>query len=562
MARSAVLRVEIITDASKAAGGLGKFEGALNKAAVPAAAAGAAILAFGKATFDAASKAQQNMGAVDAVFGKSASEIHKWSKSAAESAGLSASAYEEMSAIIGAQLKNMGVPQKELAGQTNDLVKMGADLAAQFGGSTSDAVAALSSLLRGERDPIEKYGVSIKEADVKAQKAKMGLAGLTGAADKQATTMATMALLTQQTADANGAFAREADTAAGAQQRANAQYENAKAAIGQALLPLVASLAGMLGGLAKFAQDNATAFQILAAAILVIATAVLVVNAALKVYRATLVVVQAVQKAAFLTNPVFLIIAAVLLLVAAVVILWKKSETFRNIVLGVWRAIKTAIAAVASFFMAIWNTAFAVVKAYFNIYRAIALAIFTAIRVAVTAVARIFAAVWNGAISVVKGYFNAYRALVVGVFNAVRAVVSSVASFLGSAFSRAIGSLKSAFGGLTNVLTAPFDALMGVINSVIGMIQSVINKIKSIKMPSIDLNPFAASAPGATATATAGAMRAGVVGAAPAARAAGGGVSIVVNGALDPDAVARQIRRILSGHDRRTGGRLSYRVAS
>ena len=34
---------------------------------------------------------------------------------------------------------------------------------------------------------------------------------------------------------------------------------------------------------------------------------------------------------------------------------------------------------------------------------------------------------------------------------------------------------------------------------------------------------------------------------------ASGGLTIVVNGALDPEAVARQIKRILAGHDRRAG---------
>jgi hypothetical protein len=44
----------------------------------------------------------------------------------------------------------------------------------------------------------------------------------------------------------------------------------------------------------------------------------------------------------------------------------------------------------------------------------------------------------------------------------------------------------------------------------------------------------------------------------PATRASGsgggGGTTIVVNGALDPDAVARQIESILRGRGRRTGG--------
>jgi hypothetical protein len=38
------------------------------------------------------------------------------------------------------------------------------------------------------------------------------------------------------------------------------------------------------------------------------------------------------------------------------------------------------------------------------------------------------------------------------------------------------------------------------------------------------------------------------------ASAAGGGPTIIVQGALDPDAVARQIAALLRGRDRRAGG--------
>ena len=68
----------------------------------------------------------------------------------------------------------MGVAAGDLAPVTNDLVGLGADLAAQFGGSSADAVAALSSLLRGETDPIEKYGVAIKQADITGPEGRDG----------------------------------------------------------------------------------------------------------------------------------------------------------------------------------------------------------------------------------------------------------------------------------------------------------------------------------------------------------------------------------------------------
>src|SRR5262245_3580355 len=125
--RTATLAVKVTGDASGAAramdqvsSGSGKFQSGMSKAAKVAAAGGVALLAFGKQAFDAASKAQQSAGAVDAVFGKQAKTIHKWSKDSADATGLASSEYEEMAATFGAQLKNMGTDSKKLAPQTDN----------------------------------------------------------------------------------------------------------------------------------------------------------------------------------------------------------------------------------------------------------------------------------------------------------------------------------------------------------------------------------------------------------------------------------------------------------
>ena len=194
---------------------------------------------------ESASDLEQSIGGVDAVFKDNADTIHGWAKTAADSVGLARSEYNELATVLGAQLKNMGVPMEDVAQQTGDLIGLGADLAAQFGGSTSDAVSALSSLLRGERDPIERYGVSINEARIKAKMAEMGLEGLEGSAYDAGKAQATLALLTEQTADAQGAFARESGTLAGQQQRLKAEMENVKTEIGTALLPVVTDLLGV-----------------------------------------------------------------------------------------------------------------------------------------------------------------------------------------------------------------------------------------------------------------------------------------------------------------------------
>lgn len=219
----------------------------------------AAVIGFGKSVIDAASDAEQAMGSVDAVFKGNAGAVKSWSDQSAKSIGLSKTEYQTLATTIGAQLKNAGTSMSDLAPKTNDLITMGADLAAQYGGSTSDAVSALSSLLKGERDPIEKYGVSITAAAVAAKKAEMGLSGLTGQADAAATQQATLALLTTQTADALGANAREAETTAGKQARLTAAWKDAQATIGAALLPAFTSLMGAASDLLPKLVPIATA---------------------------------------------------------------------------------------------------------------------------------------------------------------------------------------------------------------------------------------------------------------------------------------------------------------
>lgn len=352
MARTAILAVRIISDAANASRGfdqaqtrMQRFEAGARRAAAGATVALGAVAAVSKQAFDSASRLQQAGGAVESVFGAQAAAVDNLARRASQSVGLATSEYSELASVLGSQLKNLGVATDELVPKTDSLITMGADLAATFGGTTAEAVEALSALFRGEADPIERYGVSIKQSDVNARLASQGLKGLTGNALKQAETQARLALLTEQTASAQGQFGREGDTAAGAQQRFNAEMENAKAALGEVLLPVISAFADKLGNVAQFAQDNATVIQIVAAVVAGLAIAVLAVNAAMSVYSAVAAVVTAAQWAmnsAFLANPITWVVIAVIALVAAFILAYKKCEAFRNFVDGAVDAIVAA----------------------------------------------------------------------------------------------------------------------------------------------------------------------------------------------------------------------------
>lgn len=214
-----------------------RFSGATRDLFAPAVGvlAGAGLVRGLQSVVDTASAAQQSVGGARAVFKDYADEVIRDSKRADQALGLSSTAYQELVTVSGALLKNKGL--EDFAEQSQNLIAIGADLSAQFGGPTRQAVEALNAALRGESDPIERYGITLNETAVNAVLAANGQKALTGAALDLAKTQARLKIITEQSADAQGAFAREVDTQAGASARASAQWENMRAELGAKLLP-------------------------------------------------------------------------------------------------------------------------------------------------------------------------------------------------------------------------------------------------------------------------------------------------------------------------------------
>ena len=241
MGSPAVLAIEIVSDTRRAADGIQRTNqqlGAFGKAAKAAGIAMAAfavakpLVDFGVEAFKAAAAAETAMLSVETVFGDSAQTILDWSDDAAKAFGITREEANRMSAVLGAQLKNLGFEMGEVSGLTLELNERAADMAAVFGGTAAEAIESIGSLLRGERDPIEKYGVSIKQADINARLAAEGLDNLDGEARKQAETQAALAIMFEQTAEYEGKAAEGADTATGSMQRLDAQMQNLKETIG------------------------------------------------------------------------------------------------------------------------------------------------------------------------------------------------------------------------------------------------------------------------------------------------------------------------------------------
>ncbi len=518
MAKNATLAIKILgdsRDAQRAMDDMDRktsgFMGTMGKVGGVAAVAVGAIAGIGVAAFNAASDLEQSTGAIESVFGAHAKTIQAVAEDAVDSVGLSRNAYQEQAATLGAQLKNMGMDTDQAARQSTKMIQWGADLAATFGGPTQDAVDALGSALRGETDPIERYGISIKQADIDARMAAMGMEGLTGEAEKQARTQAMLSMITEQAGGALGAFAREGDTAAGKQQRLSAWWENAQATLGEKLLPAFVAVA-------DFIQANVIPF---------------------------------IDKLTAQGGPLSTMFAEIAEWVTEYVV-----PAVRDLVTWGVQKLGPMFAAIGRFITTI------VVPAFKAVWEIISTYVVPIIKTVLSPIIDGMTTAWNkvsDALSSNSGKFS-------GLMNAARPVFEflrdKVAPFIG-------GALKIGF-----------DVLAGAIGFVVDALGWVVEKVSWLIDKGAAVGEWIGGLFGAPAAPAGGGVVGGpaVFGAAPQLRGAGlfgagtgGGLgssgragfaggdvyNITVTGALDPDAVADQIGRMLDRRARRTGARVA-----
>ena len=227
----------------------GKFKSAFTGALTAAGGlfAGVQLFDFGRDAIFKAGDIEQSIGAVDAVFKGSADRMHEYAATASSTVGISTNAYNELAAKLGASLKNGGTSIDELGEKTNGLIQLGADLSSLYGGTTAEAIDAISAALRGETDPIERYGISLNDAALTAKGLELGIKKVGGSFSTQEKQLLTQALLFEQSTDAQGNFSRESDTFAHKMQVASARMEDMKTKIGSALLPTVVNLMDAFG---------------------------------------------------------------------------------------------------------------------------------------------------------------------------------------------------------------------------------------------------------------------------------------------------------------------------
>lgn len=231
------------TGSDKAAFGLLNADAAVRRgvgAFAKFAAIGAGTAAvLGKTLVSAASNLQESISKVGAVFGETRDEVINWSKTTSKNLGISQQAALEAAGTYGNLFQAFGLGADESKDMSIRLVELAADMASFNNVPVDDALLALRSGLSGETEPLKRFGVALNDVTLKEEALRLGLVTTTkGVLPQAIKTQAAYSLILKQTSLQQGDVERTSDGIAFKMKSVGAQFEDVKAKLGDALLPV------------------------------------------------------------------------------------------------------------------------------------------------------------------------------------------------------------------------------------------------------------------------------------------------------------------------------------
>lgn len=281
----------------------------------------AALVAAGGKAFTMAADFQDALGATDQVFKGSSDQVKEWANNLGTQYGIAKKEALSYSNLMGSMLVNIGkLTEDQAAKQSATLIELAGDLTAMYGGTTQEAVRALTGALKGNATMLDNYGMAVNDALIKQKAFELGLSAGTGEMSLQAKQAATLALIFEQTGAAQGQAAREADGASGAMRAFRTEVTNLSTELGEVLLPIITPFITKLGELAQNFRGLSPEMQSTIVAVAGVTAAVgpllLVIGQVLK----TLPLIKAALVA--LTGPIGIVVAAIVAATALIIANW------------------------------------------------------------------------------------------------------------------------------------------------------------------------------------------------------------------------------------------------
>jgi hypothetical protein len=216
-----------------------------------------AVQAFAKLTdfvgssIGAASNLNETMSKTKVIFGEAAEGIIQFANAAADNIGMSKQSAMDAASTFGVFAKSAGLAGGDLSKFSTDLVTLSADFASFYNTSPEQAITAIGAALRGESEPIRKYGVILNDMELRQYAFRLGLVKTTKQAlTPQIKVLAANAAIMDKSRVAQGDYANTSGGLANQQRKLAGVMQDLSADLGTAFLPILQEAIGFITGTA------------------------------------------------------------------------------------------------------------------------------------------------------------------------------------------------------------------------------------------------------------------------------------------------------------------------
>jgi hypothetical protein len=213
---------------------------AMKKSLIPAT---AALTTLGAAAFKAskmASDLNEETSKANQIFGDASQSIVEFSNTASTKLGQSKTEALKAAGTFGVLGKAAGLTGTDLTEMSIKFSQLASDLASFNNTSPEDAVLALGAGLRGEAEPLRRYGVLLDDMTLRTKAVELQLTKTTKEALTPANkSLAAQAVILEKTALQQGNFALTSKDAANQQRILTARLKDAQTQIGILFLPIL-----------------------------------------------------------------------------------------------------------------------------------------------------------------------------------------------------------------------------------------------------------------------------------------------------------------------------------
>lgn len=216
------------------------------------------LIQFGKQAIEIASDLQEVQNVVDTAFGEMSYKMEEFAEKSIETFGVSRLAAKQTGSTFMAMARGMGIAIDGASDMAIALTGLSADMASFYNVSQDVASTALKSVFTGETETLKQFGIVMTEANLQAFAMSQGIKKQISAMSQAEKVQLRYAFVMQQTALAQGDFARTSDSWANQTRILSEQWKEFLGILGngliQVLTPVVKLLNTVMSYLISFAN--------------------------------------------------------------------------------------------------------------------------------------------------------------------------------------------------------------------------------------------------------------------------------------------------------------------